>query len=157
VAEQLLTFLVLRTREECADKRFDGVTRFCILKGFERPARHTLRIKLLFPPCGLAKEGHEFVRNVLETSAAESPQYVSKCFVFIHRLCLSTGGVSTVSLHEPLSASSVRAPPQPPGARPALPRCLRASPLAENGGDRPEGCHPSSSRSRGWVWTLRAL
>ena len=100
-AEQLLTFLVLHTREDGADKRFDGVTRVCILKGFERPARHKLRIKLLFPPFGLAKEGHEFVRNILETSAAELPQDISQCFVFIHHLCLSTVDASTVSLHEP--------------------------------------------------------
>ena len=53
VHEQLLTFLVLRTREECTDKRFDRVTRVGILQRSAGPARNELLLKLLFPPCGL--------------------------------------------------------------------------------------------------------
>ena len=75
VHEKLLTFLVLCTREEGTDKSFDRVTRVGILKRSYGPARHELLLKLLFPPCGFAKERHEFVRNVLETSSAEFAQY----------------------------------------------------------------------------------
>src|SRR5712691_1879531 len=89
VHEQLLTFLVLRTREEGTDKRFDRVTRVGILQRSSGPARHELLLKLLFPPFGCAKERHEFVRNVLETSSAECAQYFEKSFVFIHRLLTS--------------------------------------------------------------------
>ncbi len=84
VQEQLLTFLVLSPREQGTDKRFDRVTLVGILKRSDGPARNELLLKLLFPPFRLTKERHEFVRNVLETSSAEFPQYFSKFFVFIH-------------------------------------------------------------------------
>src|SRR6266568_1705966 len=82
VHEQLLTFLVLRTCEEGTDKRFDRVTCVGILKRTEGPARHELLFKLLFPPLGLTKERHEFVRNLLEMSSAELAQYFSSCKFF---------------------------------------------------------------------------
>jgi len=84
VHEQLVTFLVLRTREEGTDKRFDRVTRVGILQRSSGPARNELLLKLLFPPLGLTKERYEFIRDVLETSPAEFPQYFEQCVVFIH-------------------------------------------------------------------------
>jgi len=75
VHEQLLTFFVLRTREECPDKRFDRVTRVGILQRTSGPACNELFVKLLFPPLGLTKERNESVRDVFETSSTEFPQY----------------------------------------------------------------------------------
>ena len=75
---------MLSPREQGTDKRFDRVTRVGILQRSDGPARNALLLKLLFPPFRLTKERHEFVRNVLETSSAEFPQYVSKFFVLIH-------------------------------------------------------------------------
>ena len=63
---------------------FDRVTLFGILQRSDGPARHELLLKLLFPPFRVTKERQEFVRDVLETSSAEFPQYVAKFFVFIH-------------------------------------------------------------------------
>src|SRR5262249_14680069 len=61
VHEQLLTFFVLHTREECPDKRFDRVTRVGILQRTSGPACNELFVKLLFPPLGLTTERNEFV------------------------------------------------------------------------------------------------
>ena len=77
VPEKLLTFLVLRTRKEGTNKRFDRVTRVAILQRSAGPARDELLVKLLFPPCRGAKERNQFVRNVLETSSTEVPEDAS--------------------------------------------------------------------------------
>ena len=70
-----MPFLVLRTREESTDKRFDRITRVSVLKRSSGPARHELLLKLLFPPFGCAKERHELVRHVRETSSTELAYY----------------------------------------------------------------------------------
>ena len=92
VFEKLLTFLVLRTPQECTDKRFDCVIFFSILKRLDGPARHELLLKILFPPVGCTKERNQFVRHVLETASTEVPEDSSEFVVGIHgRLPLSIG------------------------------------------------------------------
>jgi hypothetical protein len=97
IHEQLLTFLVLSTREEGTDNSFDRVTLFGILKRSYGPARNELLLKLLLPPLGFAKERNEFVRDVLETSSAEFPQYFEQFVVFIHRFLTSRVCACTVA------------------------------------------------------------
>jgi hypothetical protein len=90
VHEQLVPFLVVRTREKGTNKRFDRVTGVGVLQRSSGPTRHELLVKLLFPPFGFAKERHEFVRYVLETSSAELAQYFYKSFIFVPRLLTSS-------------------------------------------------------------------
>ena len=101
VHQQLLPCLVLRPCEEAADKRFDRLTCFSIVKRASGPAHHELLLKLFFPPCRWTKEGNEFVRNVLEPSSAELPQYVAQFFVCIHRREMSRVGAFPLRGHEP--------------------------------------------------------
>src|SRR2546428_1724889 len=77
VHDQLLTFLVFDSRQECTDKRFDCVTLFRVLKSSHGPARDALLLKCFFPPFRWAKKGHDFISDVLYTPSAELAQYFS--------------------------------------------------------------------------------
>src|SRR5262249_43541235 len=81
----LLACLVVGTREEGTDPRFDRVPRVGILHRTQDPLRPALRLEGLFPPRGWAKQGDELIRDVLEPAAAERAQYLQQIGVFIHR------------------------------------------------------------------------
>src|SRR5215467_4511518 len=134
VHEQFLTFFVLRTPEECPDKRFDRVTRVGILQRTDGPACNELIVKLLFPPLGLTKERYEFVRNLLETSSAELAQDFLQSFVFIHRLLTSSVWVCPGARGKHSIPCAGRAPLQPPRATSALLVASRIHMMSKNGG-----------------------
>ena len=88
VHQQLLPCLVLRPREEGADKRFDRLTCFSIVQRASGPAHHELLLKFLFPPCRWTKEGNEFVRNLSSRPLRSCPNMLrSFSSVFIAVRC----------------------------------------------------------------------
>src|SRR5262249_31193421 len=116
VRDQLLALLVVRPCEEGTDVGFDRDMLGGIRQRADGPARHALRIKRRFPPCGGAKEGNKVVRDVLEVASTESPKNLAQGVVCLHRRSPSrrracTGGRGRAShsiRHRPLRSVGCR-------------------------------------------------